>query len=191
MEPLGHDGFAERFTAAGPALWCIATAILGDRHLAEDALQEAAVIALGKLDSFDPATSFAAWMGQIVRYVALNQARRRANARTLHVDPAALEHASAAPPRRVPPGGTLSGTGALSSTAEDFDDRVIAALQSIDETARACLLMRVLLDLPYREISRALSIPQGTAMSHVHRARRTLIERLAGAPCATPGAEAS
>ncbi len=198
MEPLSRDGFAERFTGSSRALWCIAVAIVGDRHLAEDVLQEAAVIALRKLDGFDPATSFAAWMGQIVRYVALNSARRRAGSRTLPVDPAAFDHAGAsARPRPMSrlsaTGASVSGAGELSAAQADFDDRVIAALRSLDETARACLLMRALVDLPYREIALALSIPEGTAMSHVHRARQALLEKLTQAPFAAPqgGREAS
>src|SRR5262245_62051983 len=174
MKALSPDGFAERFTASAGALWCIAVAILGDRHLAEDVLQEAAVIALGKLDAFDPASSFTAWMGQIVRYVALNQFRRRAAARTTPVDPVAFERTVA---EARAPIAAVSGGGALVAPAADFDDRVIRALGTLDETARACLLMRVLVDLPYRQIAQALSIPEGTAMSHVHRARAVLSER--------------
>ena len=86
MSQLSPDGFASRFTACSRALWCIATAILGDPDLAEDVLQEAAVTALRKLEDFDPSTSFSAWMGQIVRYTALNHARRRAKAKVVHVD---------------------------------------------------------------------------------------------------------
>jgi DNA-directed RNA polymerase specialized sigma24 family protein len=34
--------------------------------------------------------------------------------------------------------------------------------------------------MAYSEISRAMNIPEGTAMSHVHRSRLTLRERLRG-----------
>jgi len=60
-----------------------------------------------------------------------------------------------------------------------FDDRVRAALETLPETARQCLLMRTLFDAPYSEIAARLDIPEGTAMSHVHRARRTLREIMA------------
>ena len=49
----------------------------------------------------------------------------------------------------------------------------------MEETARACLLLRTLQDMPYREIALALDIAEGTAMSHVHRARMAMRERLA------------
>ncbi len=57
-------------------LWYVAAAIVGDRARAEDVLQEAAMIALGKLDTFEAGTSVQAWLAQIVRYVALNHRRR-------------------------------------------------------------------------------------------------------------------
>jgi RNA polymerase sigma-70 factor (ECF subfamily) len=168
-------------------LWCIAVAIVGDRHLAEDVLQEAAVIALRKLDDFDASTSFTAWMGQIVRYVALNSARRRGGSPVVHIDPAAFEQVlGVSASTGANPGAFLSGTGEMPAAHEAFDDRVLAALRALDETARACLLMRVLADLPYREIALALSIPQGTAMSHVHRARAALSQKLSPETCAAP-----
>jgi RNA polymerase sigma-70 factor (ECF subfamily) len=61
----------------------------------------------------------------------------------------------------------------------EFDDRLVGALGNLDETARICLLLRTLESMSYRDISRVLAIPEGTAMSHVHRSRRTLREALA------------
>ena len=42
--------------------------------------------------------------------------------------------------------------------------------------------MRTLMDMPYHDISLALNIPEGTAMSHVHRARMNLRSKLADLP---------
>ena len=176
MRPLTPDGFADRFKACSRTLWCVAVAIVSDADRAEDVVQEAAIIALQKLQDFDPDTTFAAWMSQIVRYVALNHARRRANERVVNVD-AGLLNESVAGGRASEP-APISGRGELAPDQRSFDDRVMAALGTVEETARACLLLRTVLDMPYREISRSLGIPEGTAMSHVHRARRALSERL-------------
>ncbi len=174
MTPLGPDGFAERFKASSQVLWCIAMAIVHDQALAEDVLQEAALIALRKLDEFRPDTAFPAWMGQIVRYVALNA--RRSGRRTTTADPGRLDETTSAPAGPGPAG--VSGRGELLPEQVSFDDQVLSALGFLDDTARSCLLLRSVLDLPYRQIALALSIPEGTAMSHVHRARRILCERL-------------
>ncbi len=185
MSQLSPEVFAGRFTACSRTLWCVAAAIVGDPGLAEDVLQEAAVIALRKLDRFEPDTSFAAWMTQIVRYVALNHARRRSRQPAVAVDPAQLDETVAADTPETPI--ELTGHGQLRSDDSDdstnatqtaIDDELLAALQVLHEDARACLLLHVVMEMPYREISRTLGISQGTAMSHVHRARRALHERL-------------
>jgi len=173
MTPLTPEAFASRFTAHARALWCIAVAILGRSSQAEDVLQEAALIALRKLHDFDPATSFPAWMGQIVRFVALNHARR--SRRTLPLEPASLARLESEPELERP----VRGGGQLDPDQASFDDQIVAALARLDETARSCLLLRTVVEMPYREIARVLAIPEGTAMSHVHRARQSLGRELA------------
>lgn len=160
--------FADCFRHCTPTLWCIAAAVLGERTHAEDVLQEAAMTGLAKLGTFAPRTSFAAWMGQIVRFTALNHRRkleRRAHNETTSV--------AADMPAPSP------------STDTGFDAQTMAALDTLSETARACLLLKTVLELDYAEIAEVLAIPAGTAMSHVHRARghlRTLLADDASKP---------
>ncbi len=140
------------------------------------------MIALGKLDTFDPESNFLAWMARIVRFVALNHGRRRAASSTA-VDPQTLE-ATASPRDRHATTThlrmhTLNGQGQLTDDQQAFDDRVLEALSALESGARACLLLRVVLDMPYREIARTLDMAEGTAMSHVHRARLALRDTLA------------
>jgi len=147
-------------------LWCVAVSVLNDRALAEDALQESAIIGLRKRGEFTPGTGFIPWMSAIVRYVALNQGRKAARRPGSSVDPAMIDR--------------TAGASADHATPENemFDDRVRAALDALPEIARQCLLMRTLFEAPYSEIAARLQIPEGTAMSHVHRARRVMRQRL-------------
>lgn len=176
-----HD-FAAQFQAHRPSLLTLAAAILGRRGDAEDAVQEAGAVALAKLDGFAPGTHFGAWMGQIVRFVALNHARRRAGRASpggSDVVWSDLEETwTCAPqPAQVDDPRALIE---LSREQEHFDDAVVAALEELAPIARACLLLRTVHELEYRELGRVLGIPEGTAMSHVHRARgalRTALER--------------
>ena len=174
---LTAEEFAALYQEAARILWTIAAGVLGDPTEAEDVLQEACVMALGKLEQFEPGTSFQAWMGRFVRNVALNQRRKRVRRSTEAVDPTvagALER-----PAREPAGGPadglpIEGSGALRADQAAFDDRVLAALQELAEEPRATLLLRTVLGLSYREIAATLEIPEGTAMSHVHRSREAL-----------------
>jgi DNA-directed RNA polymerase specialized sigma24 family protein len=100
-------------------------------------LQEGAVIALRKLDQFRAGTSFVAWMGRIVQYVALNHARRR---RRLPVTMGEHDDVAGGPvpvPRTMP-----SGLGELPIDQIAFDDDVVSALDGLVADARACLLLR-------------------------------------------------
>jgi RNA polymerase sigma-70 factor (ECF subfamily) len=169
---LSEDDFATRFQEGARFLWCIAYGILMDRNLAEDAVQEAALVGLRKLKQFDPDTEFKAWMGQIVRFSALNMARRkkrqRASADALELIEADT-HSSHLHPHAI-----ISGKGQLFSDIESFDDQTRAALLRLESDARACLLLRTVEDYSYRKIGETLNMAEGTVMSHVHRARKRM-----------------
>lgn len=180
---FSSEQFAAQFEESFRKLWLIAVGIARNAALADDILQEAAIVALSKLDQYRPGTNFAAWMGQTVRYVALNQSRKERRRRVLPLDETvgnAASSESEARPRRDTL--ALSARGELPAGQPDFDDQIVKALSAASETARACLLLRTVESLEYSEISRILDIPEGTAMSHVHRTRRLLRERLAPSP---------
>src|SRR3954464_6498042 len=170
--------FAAHFEASFRTLWLVAVGITGDRAGAEDVVQEAALLALGKLDQFEPGTNFRAWMAQMVRYVALNHARKRQKHRAAVLGPELEELGSLAGSHQES-ALRLGRHGELPADQAFFDDHVIKALNSVSDIARACLLLRTIEQMEYSEISRLLEIPEGTAMSHVHRARQHLRERLA------------
>ena len=172
---LSPTEFAERFEAAAGVLWTVAAGVLGDRSQAEDVLQEACVIALQKLHQFRAKTSFTAWMGRIVRFVALNHLRSRARRRIVF-DENELEEQSADPTAHELE--LVGGHGQLAGDQGHFDDELVQALGELRPIARACLLLKVVSELEYAQIGRVLGIPEGTAMSHVHRARHALRERL-------------
>jgi RNA polymerase sigma-70 factor (ECF subfamily) len=167
-EPLK---FAADFQQAYARLSAIAAGVTGDPASAEDIVQEASIIAFQKVDQFVTGTNFAAWAAQIVRNCALNHRRKSGLRRTYPTDPAALlqnEIGSSSSPR------VILSNGELLDDQEAFDDRVLAALQLLEPDARCCLLLRILEDLSYAEIAELLAIPEGTAMSHVHRSKATL-----------------
>ena len=183
---LSHHAFGERFESAYRLLWVVAAGIVGNGHAAEDVVHEAALQALGRLDQYQPGTNFNAWMAQIVRYVALNYARKENRRRGAVVSgdqietlPAPLNRGGAAPP-------SIDACGNMTGIQTHFDDEVLKALATLSETARACLLLRTVEGLEYREIAGILNIPQGTAMSHVHRSRHQLRNHLTDHSTAEP-----
>ena len=143
-------------------LWCVAVGVVGDRDLGEDILQEAAMHALGKLDTFRPGSSFVAWMSQYVRYLALNH-RRKAQRRQRALDQ---------------DGAVLVPTPSTPDTPSVFDANVAQALWALSEAQRTCLLLKTVVELEYGEIATLMDMPAGTAMSHVSRARAKMRQLL-------------
>ena len=170
--------FAAHFQACYRRLALVAAGVTGERQSAEDIIQEAAIIAFEKIDQFQQGTNFSAWMAEIVRRCAQNQRRKTIHRRTFAADPAVLSeaHGDERPAEETSP--IIAGGGELAPDQTSFDDELSQALCSLTVEARSCLLLRVLESLTYAEISELLNIPEGTAMSHVHRSKSALRRRL-------------
>ena len=170
--------FAAQYRSCYRRLTLVAAAVTGDRQSAEDLVQEAATIALGKWDQFQPGTSFGAWLAEIVRRCALNHRRKCQSRRTYAADPSVLSDLARPAPGAADASPLAAATGQMRPDQSAFDDEVTRALAELGEEARACLLLRSIERLPYAEISQLLNIPEGTAMSHVHRSKAALRKRL-------------
>lgn len=173
---LDRAEFGRLFVEHARVLWVVAAAFV-PKAAVDDVLQDAAATALSRLHDFDPASSFRAWMVQIVRFTAANARRRGRRDDRLELanadDVATLQ--------RPDPWSAIDRNGELRNAQTDFDDCVLRALQDLSAEARACLLLRVVMDLSYREIAASLGLAEGTVASHVHRAREALRRSLAAA----------
>lgn len=197
---MDQHEFARQFAVAYPRLWFIATSLVENRADAEDLVQDAAVIAYRKLDSFERGSNFTAWLARIVRFCAANHRRKTGGRRVTATDPSVLEQqaAEAQPTVWVDPlGWAPKGPGrpAAATTespeadgpptsggamSELVDDNMLRAINQLAPEVRACLLLRVVDDRSYAEIAELLEIPAGTAMSHVHRAKQRLRDAYQG-----------
>lgn len=162
--------FERLFGEAKAKLWLIAAAITTDRVEADDVVQESAIVGLAKFDQFLAGTSFEHWMGQITRNLARNASRSAERRRRLHQSASRAEHGASA--RGA--GGEAAADGSASVSAE----WLVRGLARLDEDARTCLLLRTVGGHSYREIATITGLPEGTAMSHVHRSRQRLREMM-------------
>ncbi|MEX1025230.1 MAG: RNA polymerase sigma factor [Planctomycetota bacterium] len=173
--PITPHEFAEQFGAVSRSLWTLAAGIAGDASDADDAVQEAALLAFQRRAQFRRGTNFAGWLATFVRHVVNNAGRKRTRRATHAVDPDSF--AGLADEARAPI-FAIDERGALREGSGAFDDEVSSALSELAPDARACLLLRVVLEHSYAEIAAILALPEGTVASHVHRARAALRERL-------------
>ncbi len=171
---VGPFNFAAEYRRSFNILWRIAVGVMGDAALAEDVVQEAAIVGLRKIDQFQPGTNFTAWMAKTVKYVALNHNRKEQKHGRKGDSSEFIEQV----PEQAPSVRLADGTQRERGGA-GFDERVSCALDEVGQMARTCLLLRTLDGLEYSEIASLLGIPPGTAMSHVHRTRKLLRQRLA------------
>lgn len=160
--------FESAFAEHGRTLWVLGAAWVG-RHEAADLVQETARIAWQRRDRFTRGTDVRAWLSQIARHVGANWRRRRRPAPGEDADARA---AAATAPPAWPFEADRCGIG----------DELARALAELAETARACLLLHVILGHTFTEIAAMLELSENTVASHVRRARVALREALSDAP---------
>jgi RNA polymerase sigma-70 factor, ECF subfamily len=137
----------------------VAAAIIGDRELALDAVQEGFAIAVRQRETFRGDGSLEAWLWRIVVNAARRQLHRRPDEDELADEPSRREDGSAAEPR----------------------DRVRAAVSLLPERQRLVLFLRYYADLDYGTIADTLDISAGTVgatLSRAHASMSRLLEEV-------------
>lgn len=133
-----------------------------DRQEAEDLVQETYTKALKGFGSFQPGTNFRAWIYRILRNTFLTS---RTGLRT--VVPLDFEGED----EKLP----ASGETPESILLGQFDRQLVRdALDRLPVAHREVILLCDVEEMSYQEISQALSIPMGTVMSRLSRARQAL-----------------
>jgi RNA polymerase sigma-70 factor (ECF subfamily) len=167
-----RDAFASLVHATSDRLYAIATRILRDGDLAEDALQGALVTAWRQLPTLRDPARFEAWVRRLLVHSCYAEARRRrswaTNVRVLPVD------------------GPVGPDGLLSVVERDALDR---AFKRISVEQRAVFVLHHHVGLSLVEIAETLGVPAGTARSRLHYATRLLRAAVEAdaAPVATEG----
>jgi RNA polymerase sigma-70 factor (ECF subfamily) len=153
--------FRALYRAHSPALFALALRLAGGRREdAEEALQEAWVRAVERLESFRFESALRTWLSGIVIRCAHELRRRR--------------H----PEREEPKGGweieELAPPVAPAALRVDLE----RALSELPATLRDVIVLHELEGLGHEEIGALLSIPAGTSKSRLHFAKRALRARL-------------
>lgn len=149
-----------------PRLRRYARALVGDRMLADDLVQDTLERALAKYHLWRPGSDLRAWLFSIMHSVFVNQVRAR-----------------------KPLAAALDDNRDRSAAAEGAERLEIrdleVALAQLPEEQRAVVLLVGLEELSYADAARALGVPIGTVMSRLARGRERLRQLMSGAR-ATP-----
>lgn len=156
---------------------CIAAGVIGRMSDAEDIVQQAYSIAIEKNQAFETRDQFLGWLAGIVKHCGLNFRRKIQRRKTNPVDPSEMQKQTV--DSKSAEAASELDPHDLNSMRDSFDDEVMQALQKISVDARTCMLLKSVGNMSYKEIAALMEIPEGTAMSMVHRARTSLRKDLA------------
>jgi RNA polymerase sigma-70 factor (ECF subfamily) len=147
--------------------------LTGDAALAEDLAQETFVKAFRNLSAFDPRRRLSSWLFRIAHNTGID-ALRRSKPVLVAIDAGEPMDEPVAP-----------------ATADPVERRALgralqAALAALRPDQRTAVVLRYEGGLSFDEIGHVLGVPESTARSHVHRARKDLVRLMTTAGW-TPG----
>ena len=149
--------FGELVRRTQDAMVRTARALVGDHHDAEDAAQEAFVVAFGKLGQLRDPASFRAWLFRILTRTALARRKRPA-------------------PRRLGDGEAL--VPAREPNGHDRLDALALEVNRLPDRYRSPLSLHYLAGLTYREVAEVLGISEKRVKSRLYDARALIRKRL-------------
>jgi len=169
-QPLA--GFEELAMPLFDSLYNFARWLAHDPHDAEDLVQETYLKGLRGYASFQPGTNFQAWMFKILKNTFLNSCSTLDHTMTVATNseedfPVASENA-------VTPESLLIERSCVEACRE--------AIEQLPVIFREVILLCDVEDASYREIAEILSIPVGTVMSRLSRARRAVRDYVRSSP---------
>jgi RNA polymerase sigma-70 factor, ECF subfamily len=175
-QPLA--GFEELAMPLFDSLYNFARWLAHDSNDAEDLIQETYLKALRSFGSFQPGTNFRAWIYQILRNNFLSSRSKLERRMTVAIDSEEDGHELAV--------DTETPETILMNR---FSSQLVQrAIDDLPVHYREALLLCEVEEMSYREIAEILTIPIGTVMSRLARARKAVRKSLlstTGAPLST------
>jgi RNA polymerase sigma-70 factor (ECF subfamily) len=165
-------GFEELALPLFDALYNFACWLVHDSNDAEDLVQETYLKALRSFTSFQPGTNFRAWMFRILRNNFLSSCSKLERRMTVAMD--SEEDGPELAVDRETPETILMNR---------FNSQLVQrAIDDLPVHYREALLLCEVEEMSYQDIAEILTIPMGTVMSRLARARKAVRESLRSAP---------
>jgi RNA polymerase sigma factor (sigma-70 family) len=160
------DAIRAVYRAYGRLVFSVASRVLGDRTLAEEATQQTFVQAWQAAHTFDPSRQLGPWLATIARRVAIDVHRREALRAHTGLEDATLERSD-----------VLTIPDAAASAYDAWEVR--RAVDDLPPEEREVVQLQHLGGLTHNEIAVKLDIPVGTVKSRSARAYGRLATALA------------
>jgi RNA polymerase sigma factor (sigma-70 family) len=168
---IGDQGafeiLVERYSAL---LLLLISRLVRNEDLAHDVLQHVFLQLYRALPTLRTGGTLKAWLCQIARHRAIDELRRRRHLLFSEIEP-------------FPDGGEYSFLATLADPDRQPEEQVelrelrellLDAIETLPSRYRPIVLLRCDTQLSFREIGRALSIPETTAKAYFYRAKKQL-----------------
>ena len=168
QDDIALPGFEELALPLFDSAYNFAHWLVQNQDDAEDLVQETYLKALRNFTSFQPGTNFRAWIFQILKNTFLSSRSKLERRMTVAMD---SEEDSPVLP-------VTSGTPESVLIERSGIDAIQCAIEQLPVIFREVILLRDVEDVSYQDIAEILSIPIGTVMSRLARARKVVRESL-------------
>lgn len=165
---MKDNDFIQRIEAHRHEFYAYLHRQLWDKNLVDDVFSQAMLTVWEKRDQFMEGTNFRAWIYKIPTFKSFSS-NKRTSRNVIRLEDIGENFE---PEDDRPQDGSLHWH-------EGCDEALPQAPKRLSEKKRACLLMRSLKGLSYKEIADSVGIPMGMVMTHLHRARKKLKRELA------------
>ena len=152
---------ASLFDQFADGVYTLGFRILGDRHLAEDVVQETFIKVMRSLDTYRGDGPIAAWLYRIGYREAIAATRKR---RETPLDPDEMLEAGDRPVTSVEE----------AVLAAELTQRLDAAIARLAEPLRSAFVLRDIEQLSTAEVARALDVSESAVKMRLARARQAL-----------------
>ncbi len=160
--------------------------LLGSTEDAQDAAQDALILAFEKLGTFRGESQFYSWLFRIAYNSAVSSKRKPGSSKRkpgsskrktgpMSVSLEARRDASGLEPADLNP----STEPSFGLDVSDRQRLVQQALGELSEEFREAIVLKEIEQMSYEEIAEVVGIPLGTVRSRIHRARMELRQKLA------------
>ncbi|MFB5660438.1 RNA polymerase sigma factor SigW [Alteribacillus sp. HJP-4] len=171
-----QDAFAELVDLYKDKVYQIAFRMTGSSHEAQDMAQEAFLRAYSNLDSYDESRKFSTWLFRITTNLCIDRLRKKKPDYSLDAEVKGTEgltgYSQIATPDKLPEEQVVT---------MEMQSRVQEEISQLPPKYRSAIILRYIEDLPIKQISDILDLPDNTVKTHIHRGREALRKRLGSA----------
>ncbi|MDP3921181.1 MAG: sigma-70 family RNA polymerase sigma factor [Candidatus Omnitrophota bacterium] len=158
------QAFNEIYRSSAGFVYSIALRMARNTADAEEITQDVFVKAYKNLKAYEGRSSFKTWIYRIAMNTAINFCKKRS-----------AEFKKRELREREPSPGVVSNEAEKNLFKEDAEKKLGELLGCLNEDQRACILLREIEGLDYRQIADVLKIELNTVRSRLKRAREAMI----------------